>query len=107
MLIRLLDSSCLRFHRAELGRSTSCSQTAQLNPSSTQQLLHTMTARYPQHPSQDERQALSQFIYLLSRLYPCGECAAEFQQLLKKYPPQVRVRRMVGKGGLYTMKMTH
>lgn len=23
-----------------------------------------------------------------SRLYPCGECAAEFQALLKEYPPQ-------------------
>lgn len=23
-----------------------------------------------------------------SRLYPCGECAAEFQALLAEYPPQ-------------------
>jgi len=28
-------------------------------------------------------------MYLTSRLYPCGECAAEFQELLKKFPPQV------------------
>ncbi|KAG8976575.1 hypothetical protein FRC05_003414 [Tulasnella sp. 425] len=26
-------------------------------------------------------------------LYPCGECAQEFQQLLKKYPPQTSSRK--------------
>lgn len=49
-----------------------------------------MTLRYPEMPTQDERDALNSYFHLLSRLYPCGECAAEFQQLLKKYPPQVR-----------------
>lgn len=29
-------------------------------------------------------------MYLTSRLYPCGECATEFQALLKQFPPQVR-----------------
>ncbi|KAI8142410.1 ERV/ALR sulfhydryl oxidase domain-containing protein [Fennellomyces sp. T-0311] len=61
--------------KAELGRST-------------WKLLHTMAAQYPENPAPDERQALNQFIMLLSRLYPCGECAAHFQQLLRKYPPQ-------------------
>jgi FAD-linked sulfhydryl oxidase len=42
-------------------------------------------------PTPDEREALSSYFHLLSRLYPCGECAAEFQQLLKKYPPQVLI----------------
>lgn len=43
-----------------------------------------------QNPTQDEREALEAYMYLTSRLYPCGECAAEFQDLLKKFPPQVR-----------------
>ena len=30
------------------------------------------------------------FSSIRSRLYPCGECAAHFQTLLKEYPPQVR-----------------
>jgi len=32
---------------------------------------------------------MSTYFYLTSRLYPCGECATEFQQLLKQFPPQV------------------
>ncbi|KAF8161477.1 ERV/ALR sulfhydryl oxidase domain-containing protein [Crassisporium funariophilum] len=59
----------------------------------TWKLLHTMTIRYPEHPTPDEREALSSYFYLSSRLYPCGECATEFQALLKKYPPQTSSRR--------------
>jgi hypothetical protein len=47
-------------------------------------------SKFPKHPTTDERETLSSYFYLSSRLYPCGECAAEFQELLKKYPPQVR-----------------
>ncbi|KAH9917215.1 ERV/ALR sulfhydryl oxidase domain-containing protein [Amylocystis lapponica] len=66
--------------KAELGRAT-------------WKLLHTMTLRYPEAPTQDERDALGNYFHLFSRLYPCGECAAEFQQLLKKFPPQTSSRR--------------
>ncbi|KAI0827703.1 ERV/ALR sulfhydryl oxidase domain-containing protein [Trametes gibbosa] len=66
--------------KAELGRAT-------------WKLLHTMTLRYPEDPTQDERDALNNYFHLMSRLYPCGECAAEFQLLLKKYPPQTSSRR--------------
>ncbi|KIM36749.1 hypothetical protein M413DRAFT_448887 [Hebeloma cylindrosporum] len=59
----------------------------------TWKLLHTTTLRYPEHPTPDERLALSSYFHLSSRLYPCGECAAEFQQLLQKYPPQTASRR--------------
>lgn len=65
--------------KAELGRAT-------------WKLLHTMTLRFPEHPTPDEREALSSFMYLTSRLYPCGECASEFQELLKKFPPQTASR---------------
>ncbi|KAA1470457.1 hypothetical protein DENSPDRAFT_836252 [Dentipellis sp. KUC8613] len=59
----------------------------------TWKLLHTITLRYPETPTQDERDALDSYFHLLSRLYPCGECAAEFQQLLKRFPPQTSSRR--------------
>ncbi|KAK7057659.1 sulfhydryl oxidase [Favolaschia claudopus] len=59
----------------------------------TWKLLHTMTLRYPENPTQDERDALNSYFHLFSRLYPCGECAAEFQMLLKKFPPQTSSRR--------------
>ncbi|KAL4266104.1 Sulfhydryl oxidase [Pleurotus pulmonarius] len=59
----------------------------------TWKLIHTMTLRYPESPTADERDALNSYFHLLSRLYPCGECATEFQQLLKKFPPQTSSRR--------------
>ncbi|KAF9477898.1 hypothetical protein BDN70DRAFT_880666 [Pholiota conissans] len=59
----------------------------------TWKLLHTTTLRYPEHPTQDEKDALSSYFYLTSRLYPCGECAAEFQLLLAKFPPQTSSRK--------------
>ncbi|KAF9281933.1 hypothetical protein BGZ68_006308 [Mortierella alpina] len=65
--------------KAELGRAT-------------WKLLHTMAARYPLKPRPDERAAVKQWIMLLSRLYPCGECATHFQKLLKDHPPQTSSR---------------
>ncbi|WVQ96176.1 hypothetical protein IAU59_003279 [Kwoniella sp. CBS 9459] len=66
--------------KAELGRSA-------------WKVLHLMTLRYPDEPTEDDRQALKSFFHLFSRLYPCGECAAEFQLLLKEYPPQTSSRK--------------
>ncbi|KAF7362342.1 Sulfhydryl oxidase [Mycena venus] len=70
---------------------------------------HTMTLRYPEvgniltlptllalylcrNRPRTNGTPLSSYFHLLSRLYPCGECAAEFQMLLKKYPPQTSSR---------------
>ncbi|KAF3762806.1 hypothetical protein M406DRAFT_357592 [Cryphonectria parasitica EP155] len=58
----------------------------------TWKFLHTMMARYPEQPTEDDQLALKTFMTLFSRLYPCGECAEHFRQLLAKYPPQVSSR---------------
>jgi hypothetical protein len=63
-------------NRAELGRAA-------------WKLFHTMMARFPEKPTPDESLALKTYITLFARLYPCGDCARHFQQLLAKYPPQV------------------
>jgi hypothetical protein len=55
-------------------------------------LFHTTMARFPDKPTTDESDALKSYIYLFARLYPCGECAEHFQQILKKYPPQTSSR---------------
>ena len=55
-------------------------------------VLHTTMARFPDKPTQDESTALQSYVYLFARLYPCGECAEHFQQILKKYPPQTSSR---------------
>ncbi|KAK6538150.1 hypothetical protein TWF694_011032 [Orbilia ellipsospora] len=72
--------------KAELGRAS-------------WRLLHTMMARFPEKPSPDEREALKSYIYLFSRLYPCGECASHFRLLLKKYPPQTSSRDAASQWG--------
>lgn len=59
----------------------------------TWKLMHTMTLRFPEEPTEDERHALESYFHLQARLYPCGECAAEFQKLLEKFPPQTSSRR--------------
>jgi FAD-linked sulfhydryl oxidase len=55
-------------------------------------LLHTMMAKFPDEPTEEDSSSLKSFVYLFARLYPCGECARHFQKLLEKYPPQVRTR---------------
>ncbi|KAK3677636.1 hypothetical protein LTR78_002486 [Recurvomyces mirabilis] len=65
--------------KAELGRSA-------------WKLLHTIMSRFPDTPSQDEQTALKSYIHLFVRLYPCGECAEHFRQIVEKYPPQVSSR---------------
>ena len=52
-------------------------------------LLHTIAARYPSEPSVDMKIDTLKFVTLLSRLYPCGQCAEEFQSLLKESPPKL------------------
>jgi len=55
-------------------------------------LFHTMMAKFPDKPTEDDSSAMKSYIYLFARLYPCGDCARHFQQILEKYPPQVATR---------------
>ncbi|GFP59540.1 hypothetical protein ACSS6W_010899 [Trichoderma asperelloides] len=65
--------------KAELGRAT-------------WKFMHTMVARFPEEPTDEERKTLETFVYLFSRLYPCGDCAKHFRGILEKYPPQTSSR---------------
>lgn len=56
-------------------------------------LLHTILARYPDEPTESERQHLVDYIYSFAQVYPCGDCARHFIQLLAKYPPQTNSRK--------------
>ena len=55
-------------------------------------LLHTTMAKFPDKPTEDEKTALFSYIHLFARLYPCGECARHFRQILVDSPPQVATR---------------
>jgi len=56
-------------------------------------LFHTIMSRYPDTPSADERTALQSYVHLFVRLYPCGECAEHFRQIVARFPPQVSSRK--------------
>ncbi|RDW64126.1 sulfhydryl oxidase-2 [Coleophoma crateriformis] len=55
-------------------------------------LFHTMMAKFPDKPTPDDSTALQSYIHLFARLYPCGDCARHFQELLRQFPPQVSSR---------------
>jgi FAD-linked sulfhydryl oxidase len=65
--------------KAELGRAT-------------WKYFHTMMARFPDKPTEEESSTLKTFIHLFQRLYPCGECAEHFGEIIQKFPPQVSSR---------------
>lgn len=64
-------------------------------------LFHTILARYPEKPSLREQATLSQYLYSFAQVYPCGDCARHFQQLLTKYPPQVKSRKTAALWGCH------
>lgn len=100
MVGQIADYGIGGFSRAELGRAT-------------WKYFHTVMARFPEKPTEDQKEALRSYIYLFARLYPwywdsfltcsmpdrgltvddiSGECAEHFMQHLSKYPPQVSSR---------------
>ena len=66
--------------RADLGRAT-------------WKFLHTLTMLFPENPTPQQSRDFKEFFRLFSLLYPCGDCAAHFQKLLKDMPPQAGSRR--------------
>jgi hypothetical protein len=52
-----------------------------------------MTGKFAINPTEEEKQTLSDFIYLFARLYPCGDCARHFQKILQRNPPDVSSRQ--------------
>lgn len=64
-------------------------------------LFHTILARYPEKPSESEETTLSQYIRLFAQVYPCGDCARHFQELLNKYPPQTKSRKTAALWGCH------
>lgn len=63
--------------------------------------FHTLLARFPDEPTDQERTKLREFIYLYAELYPCGECSYHFVKMLKKNPPQVSSRTAAAMWGCH------
>lgn len=56
-------------------------------------LLHTMAAHYPETPNWRQRKDAKELMRIISRLYPCADCAYHFREILDVDPPQVASRK--------------
>lgn len=56
--------------KAELGRATWT-------------FLHTLAAQYPDKPSKQQQKDVKALVDCLTRIYPCGDCAAHFREMVK------------------------
>lgn len=54
----------------------------------TWDLIHTVAATYPEHPSKEEQQHIEMFLRSLSMVYPCPYCATHFQKKIAESPPR-------------------
>ncbi|RWW28439.1 hypothetical protein GW17_00007082 [Ensete ventricosum] len=46
-------------------------------------LLHAIAAQYPDQPTRQQKHDVKELLAILSRLYPCKECADHFKEVLK------------------------
>eukprot|EP00944_MAST-04C_sp_MAST-4C-sp1_P004750 g4750.t1 len=59
-------------------------------------VLHSFAAKYPEHPSPEDKQAMLNLIAAFGQLYPCKLCRKHLQQQLREPslgPPRVENRR--------------
>ncbi|GKV19844.1 hypothetical protein SLEP1_g30053 [Rubroshorea leprosula] len=45
--------------------------------------LHTLAAQYPENPTRQQRKDVKELMAILSRMYPCKECADHFKEILR------------------------
>ncbi|KAK4284499.1 hypothetical protein QN277_001324 [Acacia crassicarpa] len=51
--------------------------------------LHTLAAQYPDNPTRQQKKDVKELMGILSRMYPCRECADHFKEVLRTNPVQV------------------
>ncbi|KAI3431048.1 Sulfhydryl oxidase [Psidium guajava] len=50
--------------------------------------LHTLAAQYPDYPTRQQKKDVKELMAILSRMYPCQECADHFKEILRANPVQ-------------------
>lgn len=60
-------------------------------------LLHSITARYPTRPTEQNKAEMKQFLTLFSHVYPCSWCATDFEKFITKHAPKVDSREELGR----------
>lgn len=51
-------------------------------------LLHSIAANYPEHPTEQQMNQMRALIEAISIFYPCIHCAVDFQKSIKQSPPR-------------------
>eukprot|EP00850_Spirogloea_muscicola_P005213 SM000023S07669 [mRNA] locus=s23:771645:773447:- [translate_table: standard] len=51
-------------------------------------LLHTLAAQFPDKPTKQQQRDVKDLMGLMTRIYPCKQCADHFKEVLKSSPPQ-------------------
>lgn len=51
--------------------------------------LHTLAAQFPDRPTRQQQRDVKELMSILSRIYPCKECADHFKEVLKSNPVKV------------------
>lgn len=71
----LVKKSAAPVTKEELGRATWT-------------FLHTLAAQYPENPTRQQKKDVKELMSILSRMYPCKECADHFKEVLRANPVQ-------------------
>lgn len=64
-------------------------------------LFHSVLARYPVEPKQEEKESVANYIHYFAQVYPCGDCARHFAVILKENPPQLSSRETAAVWGCH------
>ena len=91
------STSSRRFPRGKQKSGTKARTAKEELGTSTWVFLHTLAAQYPDKPSTRQKRDVKNLIDIMTRLYPCGECAEHFQEIVKVHPPQVESRESLSR----------
>ncbi|KAG2450103.1 hypothetical protein HYH02_000207 [Chlamydomonas schloesseri] len=56
-------------------------------------LLHMLAAQFPDRPSRQQQRDARTLVDCLTRIYPCGDCAQHFAEIVRRDPPTVNSGR--------------
>ncbi|XP_062213535.1 FAD-linked sulfhydryl oxidase ERV1-like [Phragmites australis] len=77
MNVQKKDAKAAPLTKEEVGRAT-------------WMLLHTIAAQFLDEPTMQQKRHAKELMHIISRLYPCKECADHFKEVLKADPVQAR-----------------
>ncbi|KAK7405714.1 hypothetical protein VNO78_07322 [Psophocarpus tetragonolobus] len=82
-----ITSSVQLSDTAVKGKSTATVPKEELGRA-TWTFLHTLAAQYPDNPTRQQKKDVKELVQIISRMYPCRECADHFKEILRSNPVQ-------------------